>query len=212
MTNIDFRPSRVVEIAACTGRGAMLATGARIAVVDVEGQQIGDLFAFGAHDALEYMSPAHTRAALARINVSVGDQLVSNRRRPMLTVIEDTSPGNHDLLFPPCDLRRYRALGVRRWHPSCEENFRRGAAELGFEFEDAPHPLNVFQNTPVLPDGRIEVRPAASGPGERLVLRAEFDQVIVLAACSVDDLPANGSRCTGLRMEIDDRALEEQAR
>jgi len=36
------------------------------------------------------MSMEHTRASLQKIRLTMGDTLVSNRREPMLTILDDT--------------------------------------------------------------------------------------------------------------------------
>ena len=53
----------------------------------------------------------HSRVAMGRIIPGVGDTLVTNRRRPILTLIEDTSGGIHDTLMAACDRYRYELLG-----------------------------------------------------------------------------------------------------
>src|SRR5438105_10448182 len=53
----------------------------------------------------EFMSMEHARVAMGRILPKVGDTLVTNRRRPILTLIEDTSGGVHDTLLAACDRR-----------------------------------------------------------------------------------------------------------
>ena len=153
------------------------------------------------------MSTGHTRATNRRFSVGVGGTLYTNHRRPILTMVEDTSPGYHDMLFPPCDIWRYRSKGVEGWHPSCEENFRLAVAELGHRFIVVPTPFNVFQNTPFLEDGVIDIRETETRPGDRVVFRAEMDIVVVLTACSVDDVDANGPQCTDMQIEVDDRAV-----
>src|SRR3546814_4940061 len=45
---------------------------------------------------------------------AVGDILYSNRRRPILTLVEDSSPGIHDTIIAACDSNRYKFLGVER--------------------------------------------------------------------------------------------------
>ena len=60
----------------------------------------------------EFMSMEHSHAAMSKILPTTGDTLVSNRRRPMLSFVEDTSGGIHDTLIAACDARRYELLGV----------------------------------------------------------------------------------------------------
>ena len=58
--------------------------------------------------------------------LQVGDVLVTNKRRPILTFIEDTSPGVHDTCMSACDIYRYRGLGVTGHHDSCTDNLFKG--------------------------------------------------------------------------------------
>src|SRR6266850_2561738 len=67
-------------------------------------------------------SPRHSRAALSRIMARVGDSMVTNHRRPILTLVEDTSPGIHDTLIAACDRYRYELLGCTTYHDNCTDN------------------------------------------------------------------------------------------
>ena len=48
--------------------------------------------------------------------------VISNHRRPILTIEEDTSPGRHDILLCACNLWIYRELGVTDYHRNCSDN------------------------------------------------------------------------------------------
>ncbi len=56
----------------------------------------------------------HTRAGILRLIPRPGDKLLTNKRRPILTVMEDTC-GVHDLLIAACDIYRYQVciLGLQ---------------------------------------------------------------------------------------------------
>jgi uncharacterized protein len=103
--------SRTV-VAAGTGRAVAVRAGQRVRVVDVEGGQVGDVFAFAVDDPAEYLSASHTRTHTSRLFPHIGEAFVTNRRRPILTLVADTSPGAHDMLIAACDPERYRALGA----------------------------------------------------------------------------------------------------
>ena len=64
---------------------------------------------------MEFMSMTHCRAATLHLRPKVNDTLVSNLREPLLTLVEDTSPGIHDTLIAACDPARYKGLGVENW-------------------------------------------------------------------------------------------------
>ena len=98
-------------------RGRRRRPAATFRVIDVEGGQVGDLFAFVAGDRDEYLSASHTRAHTQRLFPAIGEPFVSNRRRPLLELVADDSPGVHDMLIAACDPERYRELGVRARTP-----------------------------------------------------------------------------------------------
>lgn len=64
----------------------------------------------------------HLRACLHKLVPKVGDDLVSQKRAPLLKMVEDTSPGVHDTLIAACDRWRYARLGAKGDHESCTDN------------------------------------------------------------------------------------------
>ena len=92
-----------------------------IKVINTHGQQVVDTWAFDT-ESEEHMSMEHTRTALGRIRPKTGDSLVTNKRRPILTLVEDTSPGIHDTLMAACDRQRYEQLGCIEYHNNCTDN------------------------------------------------------------------------------------------
>jgi uncharacterized protein len=184
------------------GRSAGVNAGQSFRVVDLEGGQVGDLFAFSAADPTEYASAEHTRAYVSRLFPRPGEPFVTNRRRPILTLVEDDSPGVHDMLCAACDPERYAGLGVEGWHASCEENLREAMRRLGHERVEVPQPINLFMNIPVAADGSLGWEPAPTRPGDAVVLRAELDCIVVLSACPQDIVPINGGNPTSLAIEL----------
>ena len=94
------------------GKAKRLSAGQSIRIINTHGHQVVDTWAFNAGNLQEFLSMEHMRAALDRICPRPGDVLVTNHRRPILTFLEDTSPGVHDTLIAACDIHRYRGLGV----------------------------------------------------------------------------------------------------
>lgn len=174
------------------GKATRLDRGERLRLVNTHGRQVVDTWAFNRDDIAEFMSMEHTRAHLQKILPTTGDTLYSNRRRPLLSFVEDTSGGIHDTLIAACDARRYELLGVAGHHDSCADNLRAALAELGLAPPEIPAPLNMFMNIPVGPDGAISFAPSIAGVGSHVVLRAEFDLVVVFSACPQDIVPING--------------------
>ncbi len=154
---------------------------------------------------------AHTRGILARMVPRVGDQLYTNRRRPILTLVEDTSPGNHDTLIPACDVHRYRQLGHDGYHDNCHDNFNNAVREVGYRPPPVPDPLNLFMNVPWSSDGRLAFSPPLSRPGDYVRLRPELDLILVLSACPQDMVPVNGALQRPMDFAVELRPAEPAA-
>lgn len=176
------------------GRAFPLSKNQQITVINTQGTQVVDMWALVPAGDDEYMSMAHTHVHTARLVPRVGDALWSNRRRKLLMLVEDTSPGVHDTLLAACDVDRYRLLGHRGFHRNCSDNFRQALATLGMPRHDVPDPFNLFQNTPWQADGELGAEPGAAKSGERITFEALHDLVVVLSACPMDLNPINGHR------------------
>ena len=182
-------------IPACKGKASRLDRGQLVKVINTHGQQVVDTWAFNAADLSEFMSMEHTRTALARVMVATGDVLVTNRRRPILTIVEDTSPGIHDTLLAACDSYRYEQLGCIGFHDNCTDNLTAVLAELDVTTTRTPSPLNLFMNIPVESGGRLSFQPPVSRAGDYVLLRAEMDCLVAFSACPQDMVPINGVDC-----------------
>jgi uncharacterized protein len=182
----------MIEIPARKGKAARLRHGQVVKIINTTGQQVIDMWAFNAVDLHECMSMEHSRVAIGHIIPAVGDALVTNKRRAILTLVEDTSGGIHDTLFAACDRWRYELLGCQGYHDNCTDNLAAGLAELGLTPPETPAPLNLFMNIPVVDGNRVEVRPPISTAGSHVSLRAEMDCVVAFSACPQDMLPVNG--------------------
>ena len=194
--------SERIVVPAREGRAVRLDAGRLFRVVDLEGSQVGDLFAYAAADTREHASAEHTRVGVGRLFPRVGEGFLTNRRRPILTLVADDSPGVHDMLMAACDPERYRLLGAPEGHASCAENVRAGMAAAGHADVAVPQPINLFMNIPILPDGSLGAEPAPSAPGDSVTFRAEMDVIVVLSACPQDLTPINGAGPSPLAIEL----------
>ena len=194
VTDMTTTPS-LITIPARRGKAAFVTHGQSVRVINTHGQQVVDTWAFARHDPTEFMSMEHSRTALASIMPQVGQSMVTNRRRPILTLIEDTSGGIHDTLLAACDRYRYELLGCEDYHDNCTDNLAAALAELGLSPPETPSPWNLFMNIPVGADGSVSFEPPVSGPGDHLTLRAEMDCIIAFSACPQDMVPINGVDC-----------------
>jgi len=196
--------SERTAVPARAGRAIRLGRGERFRIVDLAGAQVGDLFAFG-YDGrpvlTEFLSASHTRAHTDRVFPAIGDDFVTNRRRPILRLVADDSPGRHDLLIAACDPERYAALGVPD-HPSCAQNLVDALDRLDLVCDvPVPQPVNVFMNVPVADDGTLRWLPAPTAPGDSITFEAMTDCVVVVSACPQDLTGINGTEPSALAID-----------
>jgi uncharacterized protein YcgI (DUF1989 family) len=176
--------------------------GKYVRVTDVEGGQVGDLFAFAVADPAEYASAEHTRVAIRRLFPRPGDPVLTNHRRPILSVAEDTSPGRHDMLYAACDPARYALLGADASHRSCVANLRQALREHELDLPAVPQPLNIFMDVRVQPDGALASHPASSRAGDYIAFRAAMDCLVVLSSCPMDIVPISSGGITPLELGV----------
>lgn len=188
---------------------------------------------------MEYLSLPHTRASSYKLVPEVNDTLLTNLRNPIITLIEDSTPGAHDTLTAACDANLYTALGVDSpaEHGSCAENLvlalkelneeagLKGAKAVGADISVniAPTPLHLFMVTPIsLPS---DANPTSSGAkGAKLAVeapqgkkrgfvrfRAERDVVVVFSACPMDVGPQNGGRCMAANFMVENAEADDAA-
>ena len=185
--------SGLQTIPARSGKAAPVARGQKVKVVNTHGQQVVDTWAFTQRDLLEFMSMEHTRATLTKMRPEVGDALYSNRRRPILTLVEDTSPGAHDTLMAACDDYRYGLLGCTEYHDNCTDNLAAALYELGLKPPQTPSPFNLFMNIPWEAGGGLTFAESVSKEGDYVLLEANQDVIVAFSACPQDILPINGA-------------------
>ncbi len=185
----------LTTIPARRGKAAFVSGGQIVKVINTHGQQVVDTWAFNRADLTEFMSMEHSRTALGRLMPLAGQAMVTNRRRPILTVVEDTSGGIHDTLLAACDRYRYELLGCEEYHDNCTDNLAAALAELNLVPPETPSPWNLFMNIPVESDGTVSFQPPVSRPGDYVMLRAEMDCIIAFSACPQDMVPINGVDC-----------------
>ena len=209
-----------LPIPARSGAFAHLHPGQLLKIINTHGAQVVDTWAFAVLPngsineysfQFRYLSMCHTRSALAKLTLSTNDTLLDNARQPMLTLVEDTSGGVHDLLFAACDSHRYEQLGVKGFHESCADNLQKQLDEALNSFRVmsngflsgavasaglvtdrwTPDPLNLFMNVAVkaAEDGKggsVSLAAPSCPRGGYVVLRAEIECMVIMSACPMD--------------------------
>ena len=191
-----------VEIPARHGGAAEVKRGQILRVIDVEGEQVGDLVCFNRHDLGECYSPQNTVLFNRTIYPGIGAVLVSNRGRPMMRVVADTV-GVHDLICGSCSEEYYRnRLDHREPHRSCRSNLAEAMAPWGVALASIPFSFNVFMRWPVQPDGTVVPMAAPSRAGDHIDFQADMDVIVANSACPSDITPTNAHRPTPMRLVV----------
>lgn len=190
------------QIPARKGVAKHAAAGQVITIINTHGGQVVDTWAYNAADTTEFMSMEHSRASMLTLFPKVGDVFKTNRRQPILTVVEDTTPGIHDTLIAACDIHRYEQLGAKGYHDNCTDNLHQALEAILIDARNTPSPLNLFMNVPVDAGGVLSFEPPVSKPGEYIALRAEMDLIIVFSACPQDMVPVNNMNPTEAHFKI----------
>ena len=195
-------PRAKTVLRAREGIALPLRAGERLRITNLHGGQVVDTWALARTDLREYLSMQHTRTSLGKLVPAAGDHLYSSSRRPLLTLIEDTSPGAHDTLIAACDRERYRQLGATGHHANCADNFRRALSVRGIQPDHVPSPLNLFMHIAWREDGGLEFLASPARAGDYVTLEAVTDVTVVLSACPMDLNPINAGGPQDVGIEV----------
>lgn len=177
---------RLSRIPPQSGTGFELRRGQVLRVIDPQGEQVADLFAFAAGDPTSYLSSGRSLDYAGKLYLSTGDQLYSNDSRVMFSIMADTV-GRHDFTLTPCSQRMFEILYRHQGHhPSCHENLCNGLARFGIAPHQIHNTFNIFMNVWFNTEGRMTVDVPRSRPGDYIDLRAEMDLWCGLTACSAE--------------------------
>lgn len=190
-----------IQVPARTAAVVAVKRGQILQVVDLEGQQVGDLMAYRSGDPSEYLSPAHTLSCLVKLMPETGDILFSNHRTPLFRITRDDVK-THDMVVPCCDPERYERDYDLPDHPSCLASLQKALADYGSDFA-APgeSAWNVFMNNRH-EDGRIVTYEPEHGAGSAIDLEVLEDVVVALSACPQDLSPCNAYDPTAMAMRV----------
>jgi hypothetical protein len=193
---------QTIHVPARTGLGFEVRTGDLMRFTDLQGSQPIDFWAFSRRDIFEHLSCEHTKPSIEKLYPRMGDAAYTNHRRPIVTLIEDNSPGQHDMQFAACDRWRYKELGVKGKHASCQDNLHIALKSLGLSLPYSPQPWNLFTNFFINKDGTFTIKAPATKPGDNCTLRAEMAAYIVISACPQDQNDTCGGNPTDVQVEL----------
>ena len=187
---------------ACHGHAFRVGQGKSFRLTDLHGQQPIDFWAFVEADHHEHLSVAHTRVGNMSMVVRPGQSAFTNKRREIVTILEDNSPGQHDMLMAACDRTRFETLGYEGYHRNCQDNLHEALGELGITIPFSPQPWNLFTHFPWSSDMRIEMLSPDTKPGDNIIFRAEMDVIIAISACPQDIVKICGGENTPVKAEV----------
>ena len=173
-------------------------------VVNSEGGQVVDLWAFNLQDVNEFLSMSHSRTATYRLMFRSGDTLVSNYFNPIIGFLEDRSPGKHDTLHAACSTGSFKYFGEDAGHPNCQSNLLRCLQDRGFDLKTIPDPWNLFEHTTLGEDLTLRDESASAKPGDYVELRAEQQLLVVCSACPSTIGTISGDVPVGAAVEFPD--------
>ena len=202
-------PSLDTVIAAGDPWMGIVRRGQLLRIENLKGNQAVDTLFYNAADTHEHYSAQDTLQAQRSLYLTTGSQLLSNRNRPMLQIVED-SCGRHDTLGGACSAEsntvRY-ALDKRHMH-SCRDSFLLALArhDDGLGKRDLPSNINFFMNVPVTPEGQLEFADGISAAGRHVQMLALMDVLVLISNCPQLNNPCNAYDPTPVRVTAWDAA------
>lgn len=194
--------SQEVLIPAREARAVRVRAGDVLQLIDVRGQQVGDLMAWRLAEPDEYLSPGHTVSCLTHLVPREGEEIFSNHRRPLLRIRRDTV-GSHDLVVPCCDPERYaRDYGLTD-HASCLGAIQAGLGLAGETWTPrAELAWNVFMNNAITPGGSIVTSEPPHPAGSYIELDVLDDLGVVASSCPQDLTACNAWVITEMAFRV----------
>jgi uncharacterized protein len=168
-----------------SGTALRLNQGQTLTVIDLHGEQVSDLVAFGARDVAEAISSGRSLDYASKLYLTTGDAIYSNRSNIMLRIIED-KVGRHDFLLTPCSRDTFKIIyHDEDPHQGCFGNLEFALAPFGVSGDQIPVAFNCFMNVVIQPQtGAFTVEAPISRAGDFIKFQAEMDLVVGLTACS----------------------------
>ena len=195
--------TKLLLVPARKGRAQLLSKDDSIRIINTHGSQVVDTWAFNADDLGEFMSMEHTRSTIDKMMPDIGEAFLTNKRRAILTITEDTTPGVHDTLNAACDVHRYHLLGYKGYHDNCTDNLAAALEKLGKSAGGrTPCPFNMFMNRPWGTDKKLFKKAPVSKPEDSLTFRAEMNCIVVFSACPQDMNSTNAGMPKDIHYEV----------
>jgi uncharacterized protein YcgI (DUF1989 family) len=162
-------------------RGVVLEPGGRLRVEALVAGQSVELIAHSLADPRERLATTLTTLVEYAHQTHVGMTLWTQSHEPLLRVL-DQSHGRHDLQLEACTPFVNHEVCGNHAEVSCDESFRAALEQLGLGPKWVPYPLGIFRQCGTV-DGRFQLLPASSAPGDFIEFVAEAAVTVVVSAC-----------------------------
>ncbi|MFU1596077.1 DUF1989 domain-containing protein [Alteromonas macleodii] len=183
-----------------SGTAFTMKKGERLKVIDPEGEQVADLYAFNEHDKNEFISSGRSLDYNESIQFKKGSLLYSNQSNVMFEIIEDTVE-DHDFLLTPCSVDTFKHFYPNEEPvPGCHGNLVAAFSEFDIPEHHVCTTFNTFMNVEVDAKGKISVLPPKSNTGDYTIFEAKMDLIVGLTACSAGE--SNNFRYKPIQFEI----------
>jgi urea carboxylase-associated protein 2 len=160
--------------------------GARLRLVDLQGDACLSMLAFNAERPVERLNVADTLKVQWNAYLGAGRLLLSDMGKVLMSILED-SAGAHDAF---CGASNAASNAGKygegdNWgpHPSARDRFMLAVAKFGLGRKDIHPCVNWFKGVRIEADGATRFDLGPHAPGRQVTLRAEMDVIVVLANC-----------------------------
>lgn len=166
--------------------------GEGLRLMDIEGSGSAAFFAWSAADPSERLNHADTIKVQWTAKLAKGRILFSDMGRALVSIVEDTTGGGHDVLCGGSNA----ASTLAKYGPGAFRNTRDNlvlaAAKLGLTRRDLAPVISFFAPVNVEEGGGLRFAGATKSPGGFVDLRAEMDLLVALSFAPHPLDPASG--------------------
>jgi urea carboxylase-associated protein 2 len=169
------------------GYGAKrLDRGARLRLVDLQGDACVSMLLFNAERPIERLNVADTLKVQWNAYLGPGRLLLSDMGKVMMSLLADEAQ-THDAFCgasnAASNARRYGDGDNWGPYPNARDRFSLGVAKFGLGRRDIHPCINWFKGVRIAEDGATQFDAGPFAAGRQLTLRAEMDLIVVLANC-----------------------------
>lgn len=160
--------------------------GARLRLVDLNGDACASMLLFNAEQPTERLNVADTLKVQWNGYLGAGKLLLSDMGRVLASILDD-SAGTHDAFCGASNERSNASSygdGFNHGaHPNARDRFLIAVAKHGLGRKDIHPCINWFKGVRIEDYGATTLSHGPFAPGRAVTLRAEMDLIVVLANC-----------------------------